>query len=56
MRLNKNLDIPGAGKNGGTLRAYLFNRRVHYWVEGYDQRPTNLDLPEAQPLSAKDRT
>ena len=53
--LHRNLDVPGLGKNGSTLRAYLFKGRVHYWCEGYDERPVSLDLPEAKPLSAKDR-
>ena len=44
---NKNLNIPGAGKGGGTLRAFQYKGRIHYWVEGYDKDPDLTRFPGA---------
>tara|TARA_Y100000310_G_C19999792_1_gene497948 strand:- start:96 stop:305 length:210 start_codon:yes stop_codon:yes gene_type:complete len=54
MKVHKKVNVPGAGKGNGTLRAYSINNRVHYWVEGYDPESANpKNIPGAVRLNAR---
>ena len=47
MARNENLNIPGKGKNGGTLRAFKYRGKIYHWVEGYDKIPDWSKFPGA---------
>ena len=44
--LNPKLNVEGASKGGGTLRAWRVDKSVYYWIEGYD---STLDRPSKFP-------